>query len=124
MILKAYVRQRTPSIRQSDSLQNRKRFFANSTSDDKGLISKIYKELKNKLDITKTIQLKWGYRSKQRILNLSKKAMQGVGGGIKSNSEVTPNGILIFTVFIDQCFLQTIPDKFPPTGDGNTETHC
>lgn len=41
----ASVRHRTLSLGENNSLQNRKRVFANSTSD-RGIIYKIYKELK------------------------------------------------------------------------------
>jgi hypothetical protein len=63
MKLKAFVRQRSLSIRQNWSLQIGKR--SSPTLHDRGLISKIYKELK-KLDINKLkTQLKMRYRSKQ-----------------------------------------------------------
>jgi hypothetical protein len=58
------VRQRTLSIRQKAW----QRIFTILQSD-RGLISKIYEELKNVDSNNPKIQLKMGYRAKQRILN-------------------------------------------------------
>jgi hypothetical protein len=68
MKLKSFCKAKDTVIGQKDNQQIGKRFLLTlHLIDDKGLISKIYKELR--LDSRKPNNSKNGYRAKQRILN-------------------------------------------------------